>query len=311
MSDLIYAVDQKRAEGRIGASDAGSILGLDKYRSPLDVWQELRGETVRKPAGEPAEWGQLLEPIVRGVYSARTGRLVVVPENSSLHGDWLRATPDGLVVMNADDELTDGLLQVKTCSAYLADEWDSGKVPPKYEVQGRVEMAVTRTPWVDFACLIGGQRLVITRIERDEKLESNILRDLHEFWSRVQSGIMPEVDASDAWQAWASKRMGGDVVLEATDDDASLLSTYRSMSIRAKQLEDDRKTLRNALLRRLADAGAVKLTRHGAPAATAYKAGAGYDWKGLATELLAGSKAPDKYKREAKTWALRVAGEEE
>ena len=62
MNNIALAVDQTRAEGFIGASDAACALGLSQYKAPITLWRELRGEEVNdnRPAyvNEAAEFGQ-------------------------------------------------------------------------------------------------------------------------------------------------------------------------------------------------------------------------------------------------------------
>ena len=74
-------VDQKREESMLGASEAAGVLGLDKYNPPIKIWRRHRGLSVFDDAeqSEPAYWGNVLEPVVRGHYAIKSSRLVVVP----------------------------------------------------------------------------------------------------------------------------------------------------------------------------------------------------------------------------------------
>lgn len=288
-------VDQQRDESCLGASEAAGVLGLDKYNPPIKIWRRHRGLEVddRKPGHvqEAAEWGQILEPIVRGKYALKTSSSVFVPTFSTVHDGWLRCTPDGFVATGSfcpavsellPSEMTEnlrallsGLVQCKTADAYLEHEWRDGP-PARYEVQCRVELAVTGLPWCDLICLVGGNRLRGPfRIERDLDIEERILTDLAAFWALVQSGVEPTVDHTDEWRMHIAEKMPGEKLIgQATESDVdAMLQLRRRREDRkaAKALED---LARNELLLRMSARGVTALQSLDAKIGTvsAYKA---------------------------------------
>jgi predicted phage-related endonuclease len=271
---LALAVDQQREESMLGASEAGAVLGLDKYKSPMAVWRKHRGLPVNDDGNEAADWGVLLEPVVRGKYALSRERSVWVPTRSFTFEGWLRATPDGIVldIPSRDPQVRElpgndfqridcGGLSVKTCSAYLAEDWIGGP-PAKYEVQARVEMAVVDLPWVDVVCLIGGQKLVGPfRIERDAAIERSILTRLRDFWAMVQDGREPTVDDSDAWRLHVSEKLGKAPPLEvvATEAQREIVARWRAARSARKAAERGEEAVKNELLLNLSQTGATKL----------------------------------------------------
>lgn len=323
VASIAVPVAQTRDDTLLGASEAAAVLGLDKYRSPMSVWLAKRaaraGERLApedRPdfVREAAEWGQVLEPVIRGKYALTTGRMVYVPQQSIAtpplgardglpDSAWLRCTPDGFVIGGANpanghslvEECVGGfvpadavgLLQVKTCSAYKADEWTDG-VPPAYEVQVRVEMAVCQLPWCDVVCLVGGQRYVGPfRIHRDVNIESNILTDLRAFWQHVLDGTPPPVDASEAWHRHASSQMkhGSKLAIEADDDCRAFLVELRQARIERKRAEKQETELKNQILLRLGAASATVLDGGDLGKISAFPNPARMDWKGYAEYL--------------------------
>lgn len=293
---LALPVDQQREESMLGASEAGAVMSLDRWKSPMAVWRKHRGLPVDDKQNEAAEWGVLQEPIIRGKYALMRGRHVRVPVKSFTRDGWLRATPDGIVeddhpteqptVYEAHDNVVsygDVLLQVKTTSAYLAEDWIGG--PPRcYEVQCRVEMAVVDLPFCDIVCLIGGQRLVGPfRIERDAKIERSILTRLRDFWSMVQDGREPTVDDSDAWRLHVSEKLGKAPALEvvATEEQRDIVKRWRAARNSRKIAERNEERIKNELLLNLSHTGATKLD---------------------AGEL----GKPSAYRTKSGTWALRM-----
>jgi hypothetical protein len=282
-------VDQNRDESMLGASEAAGVLGLDKYSPPIAVWRRHRGLSVPDDAedSEPAMWGRILEPVIRGKYAVDRQVYVVVPTGSFTRDGWLRATPDGLVdddsraghVVELQRELIPrvfmrscGGLQVKTCSAWLEDDWRDGP-PAKYEVQCRVEMAVCDIPWVDIVCLCGGQKEIgPVRIERDLAIEDRLLTSLSEFWRMVQDGREPSPDHTTTWRLHVSEKMerAMPVMVRADAEMAALVEHLRSARIRRKTCEASEGKLRNDILLRLSAAGATRIDM-GDYKITAYK----------------------------------------
>lgn len=283
---IAIAVDQQRDHSRLGASEAAGVLGLDKYNPPMKIWRQHRGMPVRGDEdSEPAYWGRVLEPVIRGKYAHDRQVRVFVPTGSYTFEDWLRATPDGLVEelarkhqvgtveFDPDKEgyaptvaqlIHDGLiggLQVKTCSAWLEDDWRDGP-PAKYEVQVRVEMAVLGVPWVDIVCLCGGQKqLGPVRVERDASIEDRILSSLREFWGMVRFGKEPTVDHTDAWRLHVSEKMDRvkPQMVVADADMTAAIAQWRESRVTRKQCEKSEEASKNELLLRLSAAGATRI----------------------------------------------------
>jgi len=283
---IAVAVDQQRDLSCLGASEAAGVLGLDKYNAPMKIWRRHRGLPVRDDGPEEAAyWGTVLEPVIRGKYAHDRKVRVFVPTGSFVMDGWLRCTPDGLVEELArahqvgttefDPEKdgyaptvrqlrADGLLgglQVKTCSAWLEDDWRDGP-PAKYEVQCRVEMAVADLPWVDIVCLCGGQKQIgPLRIERDKAIEDRILESLREFWGMVKFGREPTVDHTDAWRMHVSEKMDR-VKPQVVIADAEMtmdIALWREARIARKRATKDEELRKNSLLLRLSAAGATRI----------------------------------------------------
>ncbi len=57
----------------IGGSDASVVCGINKYKSPVELWLEKTGQLPYSEAGEAAYWGTQLEALVRNEFTKRTG----------------------------------------------------------------------------------------------------------------------------------------------------------------------------------------------------------------------------------------------
>lgn len=67
----------RHRQAGIGGSDAAAVLGLSRWKSPLDVWLDKTKEiTESGEQSEAAYWGSVLEDIVAAEFSKRTGLAV-------------------------------------------------------------------------------------------------------------------------------------------------------------------------------------------------------------------------------------------
>ena len=49
----------------IGGSDASVVCGINRYKSPVELWLDKTSQLPPQEAGEAAYWGTQLEPFVR------------------------------------------------------------------------------------------------------------------------------------------------------------------------------------------------------------------------------------------------------
>jgi putative phage-type endonuclease len=178
----------------IGGSDAAAICGQNRWTSPFEVWLDKTGRYTPEPAGEAADWGTLLEPIVRDQTAIRTGhqinpcRLLLANQQRT----WQLANIDG------DIPDIDAIYEGKTASVYLADDWADDQVPDAYLLQGQHYLSVTGRQRVLYGVLIGGQRLEVRTVERDAELIDHLIQLEAEFWDLVLNDTPPPPDGSKA-----------------------------------------------------------------------------------------------------------------
>lgn len=290
----VQVVDQVRGPG-LGASMAAACLGVSPYLSPIGAWLRLKGRTP-DTAGPQAEWGNILEPVVRGYYAARHGLSVgdersptiLVPTHSIYRADlpWLRATPDGIVrervaQPSAWTPFDDGpdpsppywrnrhLVQVKTCDQRLRWHWGlnprTPSVPPHYRIQAVVEMAVTGLDRCDFAVLCGGNDYFEVIVERDAELEASVLAGLAAFWASIEGDQPPALDGADEWRVYFADRLPkakAEVIAPAHVETA--LDAWREARAQAEQATAAIALLKNQIMEAAVEEQATAFeSRHG------------------------------------------------
>lgn len=239
-------------QGGIGSSDAAAAVGLNPFKSQLELWMEKTGRGDRLPAVDPQDdttplyWGTLLEPIVAAHYTRRTGNRVRRINAVLQHPDhsWMLANIDREVMGSA----TVQLLECKTAGIHGAWLWRNG-VPEYVHLQVMHQLAVTGKQAADVAVLIGGQELKVFRIERDETMIAQLISLERQFWGYVERDQEPPADGTDsadvALRALYPRDSGGtldlrqDLVMSAVFSDLvavrEVLSTNTALEAQLKQ----------------------------------------------------------------------------
>ncbi|HAM1727284.1 TPA: hypothetical protein H9452_002715 [Listeria monocytogenes] len=220
----------------IGGSDAGIIMGLNKYKTAFELWLDKTGQVLPdESAGEAAYWGNQMEEVVAKEFEKRTGKKVRRSNMMYQHPehDFMLANVDRFIVGE------DALLECKTASAYLAKEWESDEVPATYLVQIQHYLAVTGKSKAYVAVLIGGNKFIWKEIERDEELINQIIAFELDFWeTNIKGHVAPALDGSSAAEKYLKDRFA-----KSEDKQIILPKTFNEYLTERANLERDIKLL--------------------------------------------------------------------
>lgn len=187
----------------IGSSDAAAAVGLNPYKSQLELWLEKTGRDGLLPKTDPldeespAYWGNILEPIVAAHYARRSGnrvrRINAVLQHPDPQLHWMLANIDREVIGAPDVQI----LECKTAGINGSRLWKEG-VPEYVQLQVQHQLVVTGKAAADVAVLLGGQHLEIHRIQRDEALIARLIQLEAAFWRYVETDTPPPADGSES-----------------------------------------------------------------------------------------------------------------
>lgn len=252
--DMPYAkwLDWRRKG--IGGSDASVVCGINKYRSPVELWMDKTGRLSYDEAGEAAYWGTQLESLVRTEFTKRTG-IEVCSVNRLLQSE-----EHPFMLANLDGECLHPnygtcVFEAKTSSAYRVDEWNN-TIPDEYQLQIQHYLAVTGYMGAYIAVLIGGNTFRWRFIERDEEMISMLIQLESNFWKHVQTNMPPPLDGSEASAQFLGKQFPNSVPLSSIklpDSAADLMVQYDTASEQMERLTAQKKQAENLLKQMLGD----------------------------------------------------------
>lgn len=186
-------------KGGIGSSDAAAAVGLNPYKSPLELWMEKTGRAAANDdhAGldDPRYWGTLLEPFVAIAYQQKTERRVRKINAVLQHPafPFMLANIDREVI--GSDEVQ--ILECKTAGEFGSRLWRDG-VPEYVQIQVQHQLAVTGKAAADVAVLLCGQQLEVFHIPRDEDVIARLIVLEARFWEYVETDTPPPADGSES-----------------------------------------------------------------------------------------------------------------
>ena len=125
----------------IGGSDIAAVMGMSKWKSPLQLWAEKTGRIEPDDLSgiEAVELGTELEDFVAKKFERKSSLKVRRAPKRYIckQFDFMSCQVDRLI------EGTDFLLEVKTCSAWLAKDWEGEEIPKDYILQVLWQLGIT------------------------------------------------------------------------------------------------------------------------------------------------------------------------
>ena len=235
----------------IGGSDVASIMGLNKYSSPLEVWMVKTGRAESPDLSDkPAVyWGNVLEDVVANEFKRRHPDLQVAKKNATLVSKkrpWAFANIDRSLVDRYGNK---GVLECKTVGARRASDWDDG-VPIYYLTQVFHYLSVTGYKFAWVAVLIGGQDYREFYIARDEEDIQTVDNAVDRFWNDyVVLGVPPALVGSktEAETILTTHSDPSDEYVSMLDADVPYLDEYIQLKEQEKAIKERKQLIENQL----------------------------------------------------------------
>lgn len=249
-------------KGGIGGSDAAAVMGFSPFATPYTVWLEKtrRVEPEDLSDNEAVYWGVKLEDKVAEEFAKRHPDMMVKRKRGVMQSKerpWQFATVDRVT---RDRLGRRGILEIKTCSARRAADWENG-VPDYYLPQPIHYLAVSGYDFFDVAVLIGGQEYRDFHYERDEADIQAVTEREQEFWEEyVLKDIPPIVTGSktDSDALFSQHMNPSDEYIEMLDEDLPNVRRRIAIDGLVKQYQEEIREIDNQLKQIIGDAKGIR-----------------------------------------------------
>ena len=237
----------------IGGSDAGTVLGLNKYKSAYTLWAEKTG-ILEAPDidNEAMRVGRDLEDYVAKRFTEETGKKVRRSGFSyqSIEHPFMLANVDRLIVSE------DAGLECKTASAMTKVKYEDGNIPESYYAQCMHYMAVTGLSKWYIAVLVMGKGFYWYEVNRNEEEIKVLIEQEKEFWNLVQTKEEPGIDGSESTTKTIAALYNSECDVESDRDCTAVeseLEIIANLDDQIKELKDKKDEYQNKVKKFMED----------------------------------------------------------
>jgi len=205
----------------IGGSSIATILGLNPYESPYDLWLKLTDREPPVVENNNMVAGRFLEKAVGDWFEYETGHHVVKASEGDIIMEhpvypFIKASPDRKVFLNGSRKLEDtAILEIKTTGMNI----DPDDIPPSYYVQGMMYAGFWEFPKV-IVCWYDRIRNNIDYkvFDFDKEIFNTIIEETVHFWNNyvLLDVPPPATTSSDVSKRWPDSKK--DKTIIATDE---------------------------------------------------------------------------------------------
>jgi len=241
----------------IGSSEVGTILGVNPYETPYQLWRRKLGIDPPVPENPFMRWGHYMEEGVAKCFELETGHTVI----KASAGDWLavdkqrdylRVSPDRtywLGQSRAND--AKGIVECKSTRMKV----DKDNIPPHWFAQLMYQLGVMNyregyLAWVNRETLNFGTM----QVAFDKDLYSAMVDCLEKFWTEnLVGGKEPDIVTIDDVMLKYPRSNAGKTV-EITDEVMDAITEIKTTKPLIKELESKVKEAEDTVKTFMADA---------------------------------------------------------
>lgn len=248
----------------IGGSDAAAILGVSRWKSAFQLYQEKIGAFVEvsnperdKRLNRGKRWEPIVIEMLVDELENRGHEVEVIARNRRYKDpefSFLEAEID--LELRIDGEEVNG--EMKTVHPFSAKDWGeegTDEIPIYYVAQGMHGLMIKPRRRMIVAALIGADDLRIHEMARDDELIAVIREKEIAFWNRVQNRIPPDPTEPEDVKWLYAKDAG--TVAEADDELALMCQELKDKKALSKNLESMIESLETRLKARMGDAATL------------------------------------------------------
>lgn len=250
----------KHREGGIGSSEVGTILGLNPFETPYQLWRRKRGIDPPKEENFAMRAGHYLEDAVSRFYADATGKEII--KRSA--GDWLvvdgerpylRVSPDRTfwIPDRPHSDRNKGILECKTTQMQV----DADNVPQHWFCQLQYQLGVAELEQGALAWLTMGREFGYRDITFDAEFYKWMVDEVERFWvDNIQGGQEPLLQSVDDVLLRNPRHVAGKTI-KADVAMVEMCSELKTLKEDGRAIDTRKTELESAIKMTLGDAEAL------------------------------------------------------
>lgn len=255
-----HAEWMKYREGGIGSSEVGTILGLNPFETPYQLWRRKRGIDPPKEENFAMRAGHYLEDAVSRFYADATGKEII--KRSA--GDWLvvdgerpylRVSPDRTfwIPDRPHSDRNKGILECKTTQMQV----DADNVPQHWFCQLQYQLGVAELEQGALAWLTMGREFGYRDITFDAEFYKWMVDEVERFWvDNIQGGQEPLLQSVDDVLLRNPRHVAGKTI-KADVAMVEMCSELKTLKEDGRAIDTRKTELESAIKMTLGDAEAL------------------------------------------------------
>lgn len=233
----------------IGGSDAGALMDMNPWSSPLTLYADKKGLSKPRETNEAMRLGNDLEEYVAQRFCEETGKKVR-RDNFMWQDDEY-----DFITANVDREVAgeNAALECKTMNSFSGYDLENGDVPAQYYCQCQHYMMVKGYERMYLAVLVFQKGIYILTIERNDTFITELRAAEIEFWQEnIEKGLMPAPSGNDmeTVKEIYPAAISGEMNLENAD---AVIKRIRELDKVMKDFKAEQEKLKADLCARLGD----------------------------------------------------------
>ena len=238
----------KHRDKIIGGSDVAAILGLNRYKTAYEVWEEKKHSIKTFDGNAATEWGKKLEPVIIAHFE-QVNNVKVFDNNVkyiSKEHDFLGCHPDGICTINNENVL----IEVKTVSTDAFKFWGN-ELPLEYYCQVQHNLNVLGLTKAKFIYLVLDSRYYgEIEISYDKEYAESVQKFLVKWWNEYIIGDNTPIKTVTDYE----KENPEVKMVEADDETAKKHTELIELKAKIKELETQKEAIEDFLKLKIGDA---------------------------------------------------------
>jgi len=250
---------QYREQG-IGSSEVATILGLNPWETPYQLWRRKKGLDAPKEESFAMRAGHYLEDAVSRFFSDETGREII--KRSAI--DWLavnadkpymRVSPDRTYWLSGEkrNDKNKGILECKTTQMRI----DADDLPKHWFCQVQYQLGVAEMQQASLAWLSSGREFGYKDLAFVPDFFQWIEEEVTRFWTdNIQGGTEPQAQSVEDVLLRYNRHTDGKVV-EVSDEIFTACNDLKALKEEMARLDERKEELEAKIKMCFADAEAI------------------------------------------------------